>query len=790
MWNKAARGTNASQLSERIRPRRFPGRRGKLATCCALAAWLSAGLLDAAEPNWNPLVLTQGAQPAQAAPLVQPAPLPGAGSQPLPQGQTQPQVINQLPTPRVLEGFRPGQTRLERLGNEPGPFGSTPVPTDEDLADQKKYVQEIVDPRNVLDLVLDRTRIIRTTEPPKRVQIGDEAVASFSTISPTEVTLLGKQVNTTVLNLWFADPKNPQRDKILSYLVRVIPDPEVKERLERTYRALQEEINKTFPDSLICLSLVGDKLVLTGQPKDSAEATMILRIVQANAPGGGGGGGNGGAGPAQAAGTPNGIPVNSIQPTGFNPNDPNAPTGLPGLNSFLIAGGPNVINLMRIPGEQQVMLKVMVAEVNRSAARSIGVNFNITNNNGVTLFGQNTGNLFAGGLGAFGGFGGIGGAGTGTGNVGIGGFINTGFGNIVNNLAINLDNAKIPIAISALRNLNYARSLAEPNLVTLNGQTAFFFAGGEFPVPVISGFTAAGLQGVNFIPFGVMLSFTPYVTDKDRIRLSMFATVSTRNESLGSSGFGGAGGLGGGGFGGLGGGGFGGLGGGGFGGLGGGGLGGGGLGGGGFVPGLNARTFSTTVELREGQTLAVAGLIQHSLGGDATRVPFFGDLPLIGSLFGFNGNSHSEQELVVLVTPELVHPLEPKECPPLPGADIFEPGDLEFYLLNRMESRRMVDYRSSVRTDMARMAAYRHCEDQYILGPHGQTDGPASNPPVPLNPDVGLNSGATHLPAPDAANSPYAPVPQPMQPPPPRFRRPTLGPPGGPYLTPTSAPAP
>ncbi len=740
-----------------------------MATCCALAAWLSAGLLDAAEPNWNPLVLTQAAQSAQPAPLVQPAPLPGAAPQPLPQ----PQPSTTLPPPRSVEGFRPGQTRLERLGNEPGPFGSTPIPTEQDLADQKKYVQEIVDPRNVLDLVLDRTRIIRTNEPPKRVQIGDETVASFSTVSPTEVALLGKQVNTTVLNLWFADPKNPQKDKILSYLVRVIPDPEVKERLERTYRALQEEINKTFPDSLICLSLVGDKLVLTGQPKDSAEATMILRIVQANAPGGGGGGG---AGPAQAAGTPNGIPVGSIQQTGFNPGDPNAPNGLPGLNSFLIAGGPNVINLMRVPGEQQVMLKVMVAEVNRSAARSIGVNFNITNNNGITLFGQNTGNLFAGGLGAFGGFGGIGAAGNGTGNVGIGGFINTGFGNIVNNLSINLDHANIPIAISALRNLNYARSLAEPNLVTLNGQTAFFFAGGEFPVPVISGFTAAGLQGVNFIPFGVMLSFTPYVTDKDRIRLSMFATVSTRNESLGSSGFGGGGGgLGGGGLGG-------GLGGGGLGGgLGGGGLGGGGGGlggGGGFVPGLNARTFSTTVELREGQTLAVAGLIQHSLGGDSTRVPFFGDLPLIGSLFGFNGNSHSEQELVVLVTPELVHPLEPKECPPLPGSDIFEPGDLEFYLLNRMESRRMVDYRSSVRTDMARMAAYRHCEDQYILGPHGQTDGPASNPAVPLNPNA------------DGANSPYAPPAQPMQPPPERFRRPTLGPPGGPYLTPTSAPSP
>jgi pilus assembly protein CpaC len=64
--------------------------------------------------------------------------------------------------------------------------------------------------------------------------------------------------------------------------------------------------------------------------------------------------------------------------------------------------------------------------------------------------------------------------------------------------------------------------------------------------------------------------------------------------------------------------------------------------------------------MREGQTLAIAGLLQNSFGSNATRVPFFGDLPWLGQFFGFNGTSHSEEELVILVTPELVHPLEPK----------------------------------------------------------------------------------------------------------------------------------
>ena len=127
----------------------------------------------------------------------------------------------------------------------------------------------------------------------------------------------------------------------------------------------------------------------------------------------------------------------------------------------------------------------------------------------------------------------------------------------------------------------------------------------------------------------------------------------------------------------------------------------------------------TTVELRDGQTLAVAGLLQTSYGATALRVPFFGDLPIVGRLFAQDVSSSSEQELVILVTPVLVHPYEPHQVPPLPGSDVFEPGDLEFYLLGRLESRRSYDYRTGVRTDIFRMARYRHCDDIFINGPHG-----------------------------------------------------------------------
>jgi pilus assembly protein CpaC len=410
---------------------------------------------------------------------------------------------------------------------------------------------------------------------------------------------------------------------------------------------LEEEINRAFPDSHVHLFLVGDQLAVSGQAKDVHEATQILRIVRANAPGTT-------EAPAQL------VREQTVEavPTGYSFGG-----ALQTLETLRTVAGPNVINLLRVPGEQQVMLRVTVAEVNRAAARSIGLNFSLTNDQGITYFQNLTGNI----------------AGTTSGGGG---------GTQVapsNNLPALLDNGQIALAINALRTLNFARSLAEPTLTTLNGQSADFHAGGAFPVPIVTGFFGTGqtqgLQGVQYIPFGVSLQFIPYVTDRDRIRLQIQAEVSTRDlQTVNVSGS--------------------------------------------QVPtNLNSRDFQTTVEMREGQTLAVAGLLQTNYGANSSRVPFFGDLPFVGRLFAFDQTSTGEQELVVLITPELVRPVDPDKVPSIPGSDLFEPGDLEFYLLGRLESRRMEDYRSPVRTDIHRMLRYRHCDDVYIGGPLGFSDG-------------------------------------------------------------------
>ena len=582
-------------------------------------------------------------------------------------------MIPQIPA--LPEGFDRDQLRLPSLGDVALPLGKTPVPNAETLQKYGQYVHKIIDPEHTFNAIVGRPRVMVLKQIPTRFQLEEEQIARATPFFENkQLSITGLRVGTTILNLWFGDPNNPGGQTVLSFLVRVLPDPEARQRLERVYDALALEINKLFPDSVVRLSLAGDKLVVSGQAKDIIDAYNILRVVRSNAPGGaGGGGGRGQGGGASAVAQ---IPLGpQMTTTGINPQtgglmavtspvpvDPLTgasianPVGtLPTLDNYVLAGGPNVINLLRVPGEQQIMLRVTVAEINRTAARSIGMDFNILNGNKVTVFGSTL--------------------------TGLSGTLTSTTSSGSGNMVAVLDNGLINSTITALRNLNFARTLAEPNLTTTNGQTASFLAGGEFPVPITSGTTFTGLQGVQYVPFGVQLRFIPYITDKDRVRLVVSSVVSTRDISTGA------------------------------------------VIGGASVSGLTSRSFMTTVELRDGQTLAVAGLLQTTYGATALRVPFFGDIPIAGRLFAQDGASSSEQELVILVTPVLVHPYDPNQVPPLPGSDVFEPGDLEFYLLGRLESRRSYDYRTGVRTDIHRMARYRHCDDIFINGPHGYSAG-------------------------------------------------------------------
>ena len=175
--------------------------------------------------------------------------------------------------------------------------------------------------------------------------------------------------------------------------------------------------------------------------------------------------------------------------------------------------------------------------------------------------------------------------------------------------------------IKALQTSGYFQSLAEPNLVAHNGQQASFLAGGEFPVPIVQG--ATGTVSVQFKEFGVRLTFLPTIAG-DLIRLHVAPEVSSLDFNNGVS-----------------------L--------------------GGFrIPALTTRKAETEVELRDGQSFAIAGLLSNISQEDSAAVPLLSSLPIIGNLFKSKANRAERTELMVLITPRLVRPLDPDEVPPLP----------------------------------------------------------------------------------------------------------------------------
>jgi len=589
--------------------------------------------------------------------------------------------------------FDPTQFRMPTLGLPEGM--KIPVASAEVKKQYGQFVEREISPEETIKVVLGRAKVIDLREKPRRIYIPDENVAGFQVITDTQFALVGKKVGTTVLNLWFADPNSPndpKKDRTLSYLIIIAPDlersafelqqqREVLEARVKSYqqaiKKVQSELKDAFPDSDVHLSLLGEQLLVRGEVKDVIEASQILRVVAAHAP----------TGRRALTGNRN----LNIQ---YVPGLANDAAAVESIRS-LLAENPNIVNLLRVPGEQQVMLMVTVAEVNRNAARSIGINFNIQK--GAAIVGQFTGGLLSAA---------------------------TGNSSTIANLPISLDNGQVLIAIQALRTLGMAKSLAEPNLTTINGHAANFRAGGSFPVPSSTVSPGGSTQTVVYVPFGVTLHFTPTITDRTRIRLDLGAEVSTRStdttQVAGSS-----------------------------------------------VPSnLDERTFNTTVELREGQTLAIAGLIQTTFGNTSSRVPFFGDLPIIGRAAAYDQNSSSEQELVVLVTPVLVHPVEKCQDLALPGNDVFEPGDVEFYLLGHLEGWRSQDYRASVRTDFARQKAWCNCQDEFIIGPKGASYACCNScqcvaTPAPSNSSVPQAGPTPAVPMAPAGNYPMQPAPSP-----------------------------
>ncbi len=265
-----------------------------------------------------------------------------------------------------------------------------------------------------------------------------------------------------------------------------------------------------------------------------------------------------------------------------------------------------VINLLQLPGglgSQQVMLQVRIAEVNRRAVQELGVNL---------FMGPNGENDYV--------------ARTTTGQFTPPGVSRdtTTLSDILNLFVMNTK-YNVGVVIKALQQKGYFQSLAEPNLIAYNGQEASFLAGGEFPVPVVQG-GGVGVSNavtIQWKEYGVKLKFTPTIAG-DTIRLKVRPEVSSLdfNNGVTLSGF--------------------------------------------RIPSLITRFAETDVELRDGQSFAIAGLLHNTAQENGSRVPILGSIPIIGALFRSKSETKEQTELMVLVTPQLVRPLDPDEVPALP----------------------------------------------------------------------------------------------------------------------------
>jgi pilus assembly protein CpaC len=285
-----------------------------------------------------------------------------------------------------------------------------------------------------------------------------------------------------------------------------------------------------------------------------------------------------------------------------------------------------IANLIHVVGNQQVQLEVKFAEVSRTGLRELGVN----------LFAQDPAGRFVGGMVAPGIQPDLFGAVPGTTTAGRPPVQAPAVGGAFSIFFSGLPQFPFSAILSALESSGLAKMLAEPTLVAMSGQEAKFLVGGEFPIPLTSGI---GAVTVNWKKFGIILNFTPTVISDGVLHLKLQTEVSdvdpARSVTVGGS----------------------------------------------IIPGLTSRQSETTVRLLDGQSFAIAGLLSDRVRSTIQRIPFFGDLPILGALFRSVSYQRDESELLVVVTAHLAKPVAPHDAPPLPtDHELNDPNDIQLFL--------------------------------------------------------------------------------------------------------------
>ena len=283
------------------------------------------------------------------------------------------------------------------------------------------------------------------------------------------------------------------------------------------------------------------------------------------------------------------------------------------------------VNLVNITGPQQVQLKVVIAEVSKSGLKQMGLNFyekDFSLGNGASSTGNRSFETGSGSL------------------LSVEQTISSPFDSAFQ-VAVNAADGNWLVLLGILKNQGLSKYLATPTLVAMNGQDASFTVGGSYPVPVENDNGGTDIEDKEY---GIILNFTPYIVDNETIILKVAPEVSTPDYSLGVSS------------------------------------------GGTTVPGLATRKASTTLELKNGQCFAMAGLLKEESYVTVNKVPLLGDIPGLGVLFTSKETENTEVELVIMVTPQIVQPLNSHDMPQLPGQTMGDKiSDFNFYLKNDLD---------------------------------------------------------------------------------------------------------
>ncbi len=400
----------------------------------------------------------------------------------------------------------------------------------------------------------------------KDVLVADPHIANAVVRSSRRAYIIGISVGQT--NVFFFDASGKQ---IAGFDIAV----------KRDLNGIQEAIKQVLPDADITVQGIGDGIILSGTAPNQAEAQQAFDIA----------------------------------------------TRLLGVGSAdTVAAGSKVVNAIVVRGQDEVMLKVTVAEVQRDVIKQLGINLTGSLNYGTAIVNFNNTNPFSA------------------------------YGQSLSGSAFTAGVDNVDATLQAMEQAGVIHTLAEPNLTAVSGETATFVAGGEFPI--LNGYSCSSTSttpgapmtcqpSITFKNFGVSLNFTPVVLSEGRISLKVMTEVSdlSSNNSLVVTEPGSTATV--------------------------------------TVPSILTRRADTTVELPSGGSLAMAGMIQDSTKHNVNGVPGLMEVPVLGQLFKSNDYVNQRTELMILVTPYVVHAVARKDLS-LPDDGFADPSDPAQTLLGRL----------------------------------------------------------------------------------------------------------